>query len=63
MVDDGSGQVDVFRIENNSLVQVCVTFFPKVNPLGKIIEYAIRFISAAGYYYTIFTSLNKRIPD
>ena len=30
MVDDGSGQVDVFRVENNSLVQVCVTFFPKV---------------------------------
>lgn len=32
MVDDGSGQVDVFRVENNSLVQV------SRNPLKKVLH-------------------------
>ena len=34
MVDDGSGQVDIFRVENNSLVQVCDIFFPYVITVG-----------------------------
>ena len=30
MVDDGSGQVDVFRVENNSLVQVSTSLINNV---------------------------------